>query len=433
MRVRLRRALAAAAATAVLIVGLPAGAAYSDPDQSCDDQRPPGTPEFVQCVWLNRPEEALDAGLFWLRDDGANLRNSQPAGGRWYACDPATGDACLPAEAQGDGAAHDEGAAAPEDYVEPEGTPTCAPPGAECYVAPVEVTAQQVAEAARTPAGEAIAAATAGGLRPWIETELVDDWKAGDRVLAAAAARVAALAAQPGVAGIRFTSGLGHTDALRTPEEVHRFVTETSAALRRAAPGRRLAVHTVVPEFGCGTDEDCVAAMRQRYPLLAPAGIEAYLKTGAIDQLVLDSGLLATAYAPWRISAEQARRNQWIQVRALAWDALVQVGAEDDGFAGPRPLTAEQARALAAERVAMPLKDGAATVNLWTRRRDGSGTVHRVFGERLATTPAWEQLTRLRPLQRRLSTIYNPAAPEVSVAEDIAKLAEVFGQVYITA
>jgi hypothetical protein len=433
MRVRVRRALAAVAAMTVLIVGLPAGAAYSDGDRSCDNELPAGTPEFVQCTWLNRPEEARDVALFWLAGDGANMEAAQPGGGRWFRCDQATGDACLPADAQGDGGVHDGDSAAPEDYVEPEGRPTCDPPGTDCYVSPGGVTAEQVAEAARTPAGQAVATATGLGLRPWIETELVDDWKAGERALAAEAARVAALAMQPGVAGIRFTSQLGYNDALRTPEEVRRFVTEASAALRKAAPGRRLAVHTVVPEFGCGTNAECVAAMRERYPLLVPADIEAYLKTGAVDQLNLDSGLFASAYRPWGISADQAARNQWIKVRALAWDALVQIGAEDAGFAGPRPLTADEAKSLAADRVATPLKDGAATVTLWTRWQDGAGEVHRVLGERLADTPAWEQLTGLRPLQRRLATIYDPAAPEVSVAEDLKKLAEVFSQVYVTA
>lgn len=434
MRVRVRRVLAAAAAVCALLVGLPAGASAAPAgERSCNDELPPGTPAYVQCVWLNTPEEALDAALYWMGDDAAKLKGAQPVDGRWFACDPATGDACLPPDAEGDGGAHDEHAPAPDGYTEPEGSPACEPPGGECHVDPSGVTTEQVRQAASTPAGQAVAAAAGGGLRPWIETELVDDWKAGDEAFDAAVKRVAALAAQPAVAGIRFTTQLGYNGALATPEQVREFVADASAALRRAAPGRRLAVHTLVPEFGCGGDAACAAAMRERYPLLAPEVVESYLKTGAVDQLILDSGLHATAYRPWRITAEQARRNQWVQVRALAWDALVQLGAEDAVFTAPGASTARQATALAGERVAMPLKDGASTVNLWTRWRDDKGGVHRVFGENLATTPAWRQLTKLKPLQRRLSTIYDPGAPEVSVADDLKKLAEVFSQVYIVA
>jgi hypothetical protein len=287
-----------------------------------------------------------------------------------------------------------------------------------------------VAAAAQTPAGQAVAAATSDGMRVWVDTELADDWKAGGDTFTNAVRQVGALAAQPGVAGIRFASQLGYNDTLTSTDEIGRFVTETAAALHKVAPGKRLGVHTLVPEFGCGADAACKQAMAAKYPLLTPDSVEAYLKAGAVDQLTLDNGLLAGTYDTWQIDAQEAQANQWIQVRARAWDALTQISAEDAAFTAP--LTTDQAADLANDRVAVPLKDGASTVNLWTRWSDAQGTVHSVLGDDLANTPTWDQLAKLQPLQRRLSTIYNPAAPDVSTTDDLKKLSEVFSQVYVT-
>ncbi len=429
MRLRVRRILATVVTLSALIVGLPAAAAFSADARSCNDQLPAGTPAYVQCVWLNTPEEAADVAMFWLGDDSANLKAASPIEGLWFSCD-ASGDACLPPDAQGDAAAHDESDPAPTDYTEPTAKPTCQAADPQCYVDPAPVTQQEVAAAAQTPAGQAVAAATGNGMRVWVDTELADDWKAGGDTFTNAVRQVGALAAQPGVAGIRFTSQLGYNGTLTSTDEINRFVTETAAALHKVAPGKRLGVHTLVPEFGCGADAACKQAMAAQYPLLTPDSVEAYLKAGAVDQLTLDNGLLAGTYGTWQIDAREAQANQWIQVRARAWDALTQISAEDAAFTAP--LTTDQAATLANDRVAVPLKDGASTVNLWTRWSDAQGTVHSVLGDDLADTPTWDQLTKLRPLQRRLSTIYNPAAPDVSTADDLKKLSEVFSQVYVT-
>ncbi|HEY9524711.1 MAG TPA: hypothetical protein VIR33_15855, partial [Thermopolyspora sp.] len=123
MRLRIRRSLAIVATIAVLITGLPAAAAFSDGARSCNNELPAGTPAYVQCVWLNTPEEAAGVAMFWLRDDSANLKAASPVSGLWFGCQ--NGDACLPADAEGDGAAHDEGDPAPSDYTEPTAGPTC--------------------------------------------------------------------------------------------------------------------------------------------------------------------------------------------------------------------------------------------------------------------------------------------------------------------
>ncbi|MEU0481633.1 hypothetical protein ABZ260_20905 [Streptosporangium sp. NPDC006013] len=435
MRLTLRRALAVGAALALVGIMTP-GAAYSQDDpRSCNDLMGADAPAYVVCHWLAKPEEALGVALFWGSDDAAHLKEAGPIDGKFIDC---SAGACP--EPPGGGAEGDENSPLPEGSGE-DGAPECEA-GQQCSIdghgeggdgtvngseptgaAKSTSTSTQdavVAAAARTPAGQAITAAKAQQLRVWIDTELADDWKAGTETFTAAVKRIGALAARPEVAGIRFTSQLGYNSTFKTDAEITAFVTAASDALRQAAPGKRLGMHTVVPELACGANDTCKAEMRKRYPLLAPEKIESPLIAGRVDQLSLDTGLLYGGYDTWKIDAEQAHRNQWIQVRARSWDVLTQIAAEETGLVGQ--VTDEQI----ASRLSVPVKDGAAQqVNVWTRVQDAQGAVNRLT--------AWEQLKKLTPIQRRLAAVYDPANPEVDVTTDLKKLAEAFGQIYLAA
>ncbi len=459
MRFNLRRTLAVGAVLAVVGGVTPAASASSqDDDRSCNDLLGADAPAFIVCQWLAKPNEALDVARFWGSNDAANLKDASPLDGKFIDCS-APGNSCPELE---DGVYGDENSPVP-DGAEDGGTPECES-GQECAVGGYEEggdgtpsrpepgspadpnasakttgqtaaptttpttqtpatqaavpTAQEAAAAAQTPAGQVITAARGAGLRVWIDTELADDWKAGAESFASAVKRVAALAARPEVAGIRFSSQLGYNTTFKSDEEVLAFVTAASTALRQAAPGKRLGVHTVVPEFACGANDACKTEMRKRYPLLAPERIESHLIAGRVDQLSLDSGLLRGGYDTWKINAEQASRNQWIQVRARAWDVLAQVTAEETGLVGQ--VTAEQV----ATRVSKPVLDGSAQqVNVWTGVQDAKGAVNRLT--------AWNELKKLNPIQRRMAAVYDPATPETDVATDLKKLSEVFGQVYL--
>ncbi|GAT70141.1 hypothetical protein PS9374_05821 [Planomonospora sphaerica] len=458
MRLTLRRAVAAGSMLALIGAVAPAAAAYAQDDpRSCRDLLGADAPAYVQCHWLATPEEALGVALFWGADDNAKLKEATPYPGRFIDCS-APGSSC-PAPPDG-GAEGDENSPFPGD-AEEGGTPECETGGQECAVGGYEAggdgtaagpetgtgaprtatgqsaqtartgqsaqegqavtppTAAEIAAAAQTPGGQAVAAARATGLRVWLDTELADDWKAGPEAFAAAVKRVGALAARPEVAGIRFSTQLGYDTTFTAHEEVTAFVAAASAALRRAAPGKQLGVHTVVPEFACGAVEACKTETAKRYPLLAPERIESYLGTGGVDQLTLDGGLLRGGYTAWGIDAKTARRNQSIQLRARAWDVLARVAAEETGLVGD--VSAQEV----ADRVATPLRDGAAQqVNVWTRLQDARGGVERLT--------AWDALKRLAPLQRRMAAVYDPATPETDPAADLKKIAEVFGQVYLT-
>ncbi|GAA3130843.1 hypothetical protein GCM10010466_21850 [Planomonospora alba] len=450
MRLRLRRTVAAGSMLALLGAVAPAAAAYAQDDpRSCRDLLTADAPAYVQCHWLATPDEALGVALFWGANDNANLKEATPYPGQFIDCS-APGSSC-PTPPDG-GAEGDENSPLPED-AEDGGAPECETGGDRCAVDGHDqggdgtdngsetgtgarttvaaqttaarsgtarpATAEEVAAAAQTPAGRAVTTAKGTGLRVWLDTELADDWKAGEEAFAAAVKRIGALAARPEVAGIRFSTQLGYDTTFTTHEEITAFVAAASAALRQAAPGKQLGVHTVVPEFACGAVEECKTEMARRYPLLAPERIESYLSTGAVDQLTLDGGLLRGGYTAWRIDAGTAQRNQSIQLRARAWDVLAQIAAEETGLVG------EVAAEEVAERVAAPLRDGGAQqVNLWTRLQDAQGGVKHLT--------AWDALKKLSPLQRRMAAVYDPAAPGTDAAADLKRIAEVFGQVYLT-
>ncbi|MEU8250744.1 hypothetical protein [Nonomuraea sp. NPDC048916] len=425
---RLRQIFVIGLALSLLGIGAPAWS--QDDPRSCNDLMADDTPAYVVCRWMATPEEALDIAEFWLANDGEHLREATPIDPILINCTEA-GNVCPPSEeGDGDGRLHDIGEPDVEG-TEDGGTPECRE-GETCYVNPAALSQAELAQAGKTAAGQAVGAATQAGMRVWIDAELAGAWKDGK--LDAAVRKLAALAAQPGVAGIRFTTRIGFDQTFQSADEMDRFVAETSAALRKLAPGKKLGAHTVVPVLGCGSDDACKAEVGAKHPLLDPDRIGAWLAKGQIDQLALDSGHLATEYATWKIDAAKAQRNQWIQVRARAWDAYGQVAAEDAGFAaaGSPQLTTEQAAQVITDRVASPLQnDAAETVTLWSRWQNDQGQVSRMYGEKWAANATWDQLKKLTSVRPRLATVYDPARPEVDAATDLKNLSEVFGQVYV--
>lgn len=418
-------------ALALALLGIVApNASAADDSKSCKDLMASDTPAYVVCRWLATPEEAAEIAKFWLGNDGENMKNTLPFDSPKVNCTEA-GNVCSD-DLEGDGIPHDAGDPDVPGAEDDEGKPECKDGETTCSVDPDTVSQEELKAAAESPAGQSAKTATDSGLRVWIDTDLTDDWKAGK--LAEAVKQVAALTAQPGVIGVRFSSQVGYNQTLTSAEEVEKFVTEASAALRKAVPGKKLAIHTVIPLFGCGANDACKTEIAKKYPTLDPELFTRLLAAGTVDQLGLDDGHLATEFTTWKIDAAEAQRNQWIQVRARAWDAYAQIAAEDAVFTAPdsSKLTAEQAEKTITERVAAVLQaDAAETVTLWTRWQDPNGTVNRVLGAKLADNPTWEKLKLLGSVKPRLATIYDPAAPEVDVATDMKKLAEVFGQLYV--
>ncbi|MEW9553743.1 hypothetical protein [Nonomuraea sp. NPDC050783] len=427
MRQRLRQLLVLGIALSFLGIGVPAWSA--DDPRSCNDLLSSDTPAYVVCTWMATPEEAADIAKFWLGNDGQNMIDSGPQGTIRLDCNDPANQCAVDGDSGGDGEAHDPGDPDVEG-AEDGGTPECRN-GEECYTDGSEISAADKAAAQQSAAGQAATAAAPTGLRLWIETELADDYKAG--TLDEAVKKAAALAAaQPGVVGIRFTSQLGYNQTFADADEIDKFVATAATALRAAAPGRKLSVHTLMPVLGCGANDACKTEIAKKYPLLDPDRAGAWLAKGYVDQLALDNALLSTAYTTWKIDAAEAQRNQSIQIRGRAWDAYAQIAVEDSTITSA--LTAEQATKALTDRVAAPLQEDAAeTVTLWTRWQDAQGQVTRAYGAKWAASPAWDQLKKLGSVRARLATVYDPATPEVDLATDLKNLSEVFGQVYLHA
>ncbi|MCK2213518.1 hypothetical protein MF672_006880 [Actinomadura sp. ATCC 31491] len=426
MRQRLRQLLVLGIALSFLGIGVPAWS--EDDPRSCNDLLSDDTPAYVVCTWMATPEEAADIARFWLDNDGQNMVDSGPQGTIRLDCTDPANTCAVDGDSGGDGEAHDPGDPDVEG-AEDGGTPECQN-GEQCYTDGSEVSAADKAAAKQSAAGQAATAAPAG-TRLWIETELADDYRAG--TLDEGVRKVAALAAaQPGVVGVRFTSQLGYNRTFGTAEEIDAFVAAAATALRQVVPGRKLSVHTLAPVLGCGANEACKSEIAKKYPLLDPDRVGAWLTKGYVDQLALDNALLGTEYATWKIDAAEAQRNQSIQIRGRAWDALAQVAVEDSTITSA--LTAEQATKALTDRVAAPLQEDAAeTVTLWTRWQNAQGQVTRAYGEKWAASPAWDQLKKLGSVRARLATVYDPATPEVDLATDLKNLSEVFGQIYLHA
>ncbi|MBB2749199.1 UNVERIFIED_ORG: hypothetical protein FHR35_009112 [Microbispora rosea subsp. rosea] len=287
------------------------------------------------------------------------------------------------------------------------------------------------------PVGQAITQARdAYGLRIWLETDLVPKWQAGPDQLQAAAARIATYASQPNVVGVQIAYDLG----LRNPtngDDIQRFVSETSAALRQVLPpGRQIAVNVDIPELGCGTNQTCVEDMRRRYPALTLAQVERAVLNGAVDAVNVTSGLWSADYAKWGINAAAAERNLWLRLKLRTWEVRVPglyVGARQLALAhaGARsPLSKAAAEDAVRTRVDLPLQRGIHHVVLWTWRQTWNGDAWRLADQDVTRNQVWDAL-RVRKGLKRVGIVYNPREPERGLSDDLKAIADVATEIYL--
>ncbi|GGS84353.1 hypothetical protein GCM10010156_48700 [Planobispora rosea] len=290
------------------------------------------------------------------------------------------------------------------------------------------------------PTAQAIRHAQGLGLRIWLETDLVAAWQAGPDQLKATAARLAQQANQPNVLGVKFAAELGLRGTFTSPEEVHRFVSEASAALRATMPpGRRLAVDVVIPELGCGRTTQCLTTMGTRYPLLTRANVQQYVLTGAVDAINVASPLFQPfldIYKQAGISPERVLQQQWMALRILGWNREVpglDIGARDLGLAHPdnKPaLAGADAETAVKARVDGPLRLGAEHVVLWTWKQTWNNVAWRLNDAGLRTNGIWEALAKRKDLDFT-GIVFNPRETEDSIARDLEEIAKVASTVYL--
>uniref|UniRef100_UPI003F493ED0 hypothetical protein n=1 Tax=Nonomuraea sp. CA-252377 TaxID=3240003 RepID=UPI003F493ED0 len=321
-------------------------------------------------------------------------------------------------------------------------TPTTAPPGTPATPTTEPTTTATTADSITAQAIEAAAAARPRP-RVWLETDLADDYAAGDTPFTTALQALITAAERPGVVGVKFADNLGYT-GFTSAEDVTQFLIRASGALRAALPGKRLSIGVVVPELGCGSSQACIQAMRAKAPLATKENITRYLKTRAADRVDISTGLFGRTYRqhqvpdpktgkPTPITPALAARTQWMSIRALEWDTLAQIGAREYGLAhtgDTSPWDKATATSQVDARIGTAIALGVPTITLWGHKAVDGNQTYRLLDAGLAPNALWTALTSQR-LRGRLAVIVNPASTERSITADLAELAKAVSEVFI--
>ncbi|HST67378.1 MAG TPA: hypothetical protein VLM05_19555 [Mycobacteriales bacterium] len=289
----------------------------------------------------------------------------------------------------------------------------------------------------------AVDAAAARHLSVWLEADLVHRWKEGGGSLRDAVAQLARLSARPGVVGVKIADELGQDDGLNDQQQVLAFLADASGAVRAALPHTQILIDMVVPELGCmpavasvaSASASCAAQARERWPGATTAVATAVVGSGFIDVLDLSTGLRDDSYyRSWGLTRDAAQQAAWARVAALGWSgrvrlqarkALAQVG----GYRGDD----QQAAADLRTWVDIPLSSGAQAVDVWTWRQPYRGGVAALMDAGLRDNALWRGLLDRSSDRPRLLTHFTPSSTELGVPQDLDRVTQVFGSVFVAA
>lgn len=304
-------------------------------------------------------------------------------------------------------------------------------------------TARFVPPVATGDYADAVRAAHRHGLRVWLESDLVKRWLQGTASFQAALTQLGSLAALPGVVGIKIADELGYHDGLNSADRVHAFLAAASAGLARTAPGKPLLVDMIVPELGCDSTRQppavwgtiCVVKLRGQYPQLTLDAITSYLRSGTIDVLDLSTGLLPdSTYVGWGTDRDAVQQDAWAEVVRLGWPKLVRMQARKAlAHPGSYDKPADAAAADVHTWIDLPLAGGATAVDVWTWRQFYEGSINRILDPGLRSNVLWDELVQRHDRGARLFTHLSPHSLEVGLDTDLAKLAQVFSDVFVAA
>jgi hypothetical protein len=301
--------------------------------------------------------------------------------------------------------------------------------------------------AARTPAvnkyEQAVDAAAARHLSVWLEADLVRRWKESDGSLQEAVDRLARLGARPGVVGVKIADELGQDDGLRDQAEVLAFLKDASTAVRKALPHKQILIDMVVPELGCMPDvpsvvsvsASCAAQARQRWPGATAAATTAVVRSGYIDVLDLSTGLREDSfYKTWGLSRDAAQQAAWARVAELRWSSQVRLQARKAlARVGGYPSDDRQAAADLHTWVDIPLRSGAQAVDVWTWHQPYRDGIAMLMGSGLRENALWRGLLERSSDRGKLLTHFTPSSTELGLTQDLDRLTQVFGNVFVAA
>ncbi|HEX2773251.1 MAG TPA: hypothetical protein VHN18_12575, partial [Micromonosporaceae bacterium] len=294
--------------------------------------------------------------------------------------------------------------------------------------------------AAQTPYQGAVDAAHERGLRVWIEADLVERWLAGKDSFREGVLMIAALAARPGVVGIKIADEIGYRDGLTSSAEIRAFLADSAAALRAAAPGKALLIDMVVPELGCLPNFQpplrwatiCAAQARGRYPQLTLDEVDGYLREHWVDVLNLSTGLLPDkTYAGWGVTEAIAQHTAWTEVKNRGWHSHVRMQARK-ALAHPGAYKSSDTTSVSTF-IDIPRAEGAQAVDVWTWRQRYEGEIYRLLDPGLRPNALWTALAERRKSGAVLFTHLSPSSVEVDLNTDIATLGTVFTDLFVAA
>jgi hypothetical protein len=280
-------------------------------------------------------------------------------------------------------------------------------------------------------------------LRVWIEADMVKRWEAGPNSFRAAVTRVAVLANQPGVAGIKIADELGYNDSMDSAGKIRQFLSDAASALHAAAPGKLILADMVVPQLGClpghqpagSAAAACAAQARVAYPQLALPAVDGYLRMHAIDVLDLSTYLQPdSTYAAWGSTVDAAQAAAWREASRRGWSGLVRLQARK-ALAHPGSYAGTPAQAAADVRtfVDIPLAHGARAVDIWAWRQEYAGATYRLMNPGMRVNALWDQLAQRRRAGDVLFTHMSPHSVESGLRRDLAEIATVFTDIFLPA
>ena len=290
-------------------------------------------------------------------------------------------------------------------------------------------------------------AVAAHGARPWVEADLVKAWATGPERYAAVLDSVVALAARPGVAGVKIADELGYEDGTDAADDLA-FLTATTRSLHARLPGRKVVVDLIVPELGClswdgvpasvvGADSltsrhGCGSGETARNPAVALSVVDRYVAKGGLDVVNLSVGLRSDSeYAAWGTTRDAAMAAAWDEA-SRRWGATVRLQARkalahDGAYRGTR----ESAEADVHTYVDVPLAHGAQAVDIWTWSQPYKGGTFTLTDPKLAPNALTGALLNRRRRGVELWTHMTPSSLQVGLDQDVAAAVTIFSGVLV--
>ena len=285
-------------------------------------------------------------------------------------------------------------------------------------------------------------AVVAQGARVWVETDLLKAWLAGPDRYESVLSRVLALAARPGVDGVKIADELGYRDGA-SEDQVRDFLAAATKDIHEGLPGRKVLVDFIVPELGCvfwwqpGSPSHasrlaCAEQERTRDPATSLAAVDRYIAAGGIDVIDLSPGLRKGGdYTGWSTSRDAAMAVIWDEA-SRRWGDKVRLQARKAlAHPGVYRGTMATAEADVTTFVDIPLAHGAQAVDIWTWGQPYKDGTYTLTDPGLASNALVQQLWERRKKGVELWTHMTPSSLQVGLAPDVAAATAIFSTIFV--